>query len=229
MIELVNSLPDMRAVNAEWIKIKCLFDSYKDDSKVLFWCQDGKKAIISMTDGNMIIYNNGGDTTELAEFCDVLSPACIFSDYETLISIGRKPDERINIMHIKANASEELKGDSMRSDEIYSLLDVDGLSLPEYPYFAVDFCHRLNRGFADYFGVRDKCMAVSFKTDGLSIMNGIASHQKGYGKIALNGILCKNKGNEFLVCCRDKVKGFYEKNGFKPLYFGGYWVRNNEY
>ncbi len=229
MIELVSNLPDIKAINAEWVKIKCLYDSYKDDGKVLFWCQDGEKAIISMTDGNMIIFNNGGDTAELTEFCDLLSPACVFSDYETLTALNRVPDERINIMHIKAVGFKADNGDTMRSDEIYKLLDVEGLSLPEYPYFAVDFCHRLNRGSADYFGIQGKCMAVSFKTEGLSIMNGIASHEKGFGKIALNGILSKNEGNDFLVCCRDKVKGFYENNGFKPLYFGGYWVKNNEH
>ena len=229
MISLVNELPIIDSLSAEWIKIKCLYDAYKNDDKVLFWCQDENKAIISMTDGNMIILNMGANTEELKEFCDVLSPACIFSDYDTLLLLDRKPKERINIMHRTADIKSEKISDSLKSDEIYHLLDTDGLSLPEYEYFAVDYCRRLNLGFADYFGIKDKCAAVSFKTGGLSIMNGIASHEKGYGTIALEGILDKNHGNEFLVCCRDKVKIFYEKNGFKPLYFGGYWVREYEY
>jgi hypothetical protein len=226
MISLVKELPEINSLVAEWIKIKCLFDSYQNDDKVLFWCQDKDKAIISMTDGNMIILNNGADVEELREFCDMLSPACVFSDYDTLTSIGRKPKERINIMYRKADIKSEKESDFLKSDEIYRLLDTEGLSLPEYEYFAVDYCRRLNLGFADYFAIKDKCAAVSFKTGNLSIMNGIASREKGYGSIALRGILSKNYGNEFLVCCRDKVKIFYEKNGFEPLYFGGYWVKN---
>lgn len=226
MISLVSRLPEISLLRAEWVKIKCLFDVYKNDDKVLFWCQDNNKAIISMTDRNMIILNLGAQIEELKEFCDVLSPACVFSDYETLVKLGRKPPERINIIHRKADITSDILSDELKSDQIYSLLDVKGLSLPEYEYFAVDYCRRLNMGCADYFAIKGKCAAVSFKTENLSIMNGIASHQKGFGSIALKGILSKNYGNEFLVCCRDSVLDFYQKNGFEPLYYGGYWVKN---
>lgn len=183
------------------------------------------KAVISMTDGNMIIANNGGDVEELKEFADVLSPACVFSDYETLCAIGRKPQERINIMCRIADIKTEAESDSLSSKEIYDLLDVDGLSLPEYPYFAVDYCRRLNHGGADYFAIRDKCAVITFKTGDYAIINGIAAKEKGYGGVALKAILSRNYGKRLFVCCRDKVKGFYEKNGFEQLYFAGYWIK----
>lgn len=229
MIRLVNVLPDVSGNSAELVKIKCLYDAYKDDTKVLFWCQDEGNAIISMTDGNMIIYNNGANTEELREFADVLGPACVYSDYDTLCAIGRKPRERINIMYIDAKAKCQVQGDSVTSKEIYDLLDVEGLSLPEYPYFAVDYCRRINHGGADSFALKDKCAAISFKSGDFAIINGIAAKQKGYGNVALNAILEKNNGKRLFVCCRDKVKGFYEKNGFKPLYYGGYWVKEIEH
>jgi len=229
MISLVNELPQIEKISAEWVKIKCLYEAYKNDDKVLFWVQDDNKAIISLTDGNMIIYNNNADCEELKNFADVLSPACVFSDYDTLCKIGRKPAERINIMYRLADITDSGISDTLKSDEIYSLLDVDGLSLPEYPYFAVDYCRRLNMGTADYFAIKDKCAAVSFNCGDYAIINGIAAKEKGYGSVALRGILNKNHGRHFLVCCRDKVKGFYEKNGFELLYYGGYWVKNDEY
>lgn len=224
MISLVNKLPQMSGT-AESIKISCLYDCYKDDDKVLFWCQDGGRAVISMTDGNMIIHSNGGDLEELKEFCDMLSPACVFSDYETLCGIGRKPRERINIMSRFCDIEGETAGDSLSSKEIYSLLDTEGLSLPEYPYFAVDYCRRLNMGSADYFAIKETCAVITFNSGENAIINGIASHKKGYGSVALRAIMQKNYGKQLFVCCRDKVKGFYEKNGFKPLYYGGYWVK----
>lgn len=226
MISLVEAIPDFGKINAEWVKIKCLYEAYKNDDNVLFWVQDSDRAVISMTDGNMIIFNNGADLEELREFVDVLSPACVFSDYDTLCAIGKKPQERINIVWRKADITGMLVGDNLSSKEIYKLLDVEGLSLPEYPYFAVDYCHRLNMGTADYFALKGRCAAVTFNCGNMAIMNGIASHEKGFGAVALKAVLQKNYGRDFLVCCRDSVLGFYEKNGFKPLYFGGYWVKN---
>lgn len=226
MIKLVNELPEFDLDTAEAIKIKCLFDCYKNDDRVMFWVQDETKAIISMTDGNMIIYNICADTDELKDFTDVLSPACVFSDYDTLNAINRIPDERINIMYRDCDIQGVTESDILSSKEIYDLLDVDGLSLPEYPYFAVDYCRRLNMGTAHYFALKDKCAVITFCSGDTAIINGIAAKQKGYGSTALNAIIQKNNGKKLFVCCRDKVKGFYENNGFEPLYFGGYWVKN---
>ncbi len=227
MISLVSSLPRMDSDSAEMIKINCLYDCYKGDDKVLFWCQDGERAVISMTDGNMIIFNNGADTDELCGFVNMMSPACVYSDYETLCRIGKKPQERINVMSCDAEIDGETRSDSLSSKEIYDLLDVEGLSLPEYPYFAVDYCRRLNHGGADYFGLKGKCAVITFHSQSKAIINGIASKEKGYGGRALTAALQINKGRRLFVCCRDKVKGFYQKHGFKQLYYAGYWVREN--
>lgn len=229
MISLINELPKFDVLSAEELKIKCLFDCYKNDNHVLFWAQDGNKALISMTDGNMIIYNNNADIEELSHFVSVLGPVCIFSDMETLKALGCEPPENINIMYRKANIKGETKGDEMSSKEIYDLLDVDGLSLPEYPYFAVDYCKRLNMGSAKYFALKNKCSIITFNSGNKAIINGLASHQKGYGTIALTAALQQNYGKEFLVCCRDSVKEFYKKNGFKKLYNAGYWVKKREH
>lgn len=225
MITLVNTLPEVKLDTAEMIKIKCLFDCYGEDSSVLFWCQNSDAAVISMTDGNMVIYNNCADLEELREFVDVLSPACVFSDMKTLCAIGRKPEEPINVMWRMADVKGQTLSDELDSRALYEHLDVKGLSLPEYPYFAVDYCRRLNMGSAKYFALKNKCAVITFNTGDAAIINGLASREKGYGSVALKAILQKNYGKRFYVCCRDKVKGFYEKNGFKMLYTGGYWVK----
>ncbi len=225
MISITKEIPKVDIKDAALIKLRCLYECYKDDSSVMFWCQNEADAYISLTDGNMIIYNKNADIKELSEFVSVISPCCVFSDLETLKAIGKAPKEEIYVYSIKAGKSEETKSDEMTSDELYSLLDVDGLSLPEYPFFAVDYCRRLNMGFADYFGLKNTCAAISFSSGDYAIMNGIASHKKGYGSIALKSILSKNEGRDFLVCCREKVRMFYEKNGFQFLYKAGYWVK----
>ena len=228
MISLTRNIPPITALSAEAIKIHCLYESYKYDDSVLFWVQNETQAVISMTDGNMIIWNLGADIDELKTFVAVLSPACVFSDLETLKSIGKAPNENINIMYRKADIEGNAECDALSSRQLYDLLDVKGLSLPEYPYFAVDYCKRLNHGYANYFAIKDKCAAITFNTGEFAIINGLASHQKGYGSVALKGVLQKNYGKDFLVCCRDSVKEFYQKNGFKKLYNAGYWVKTNE-
>ncbi len=225
MISLAESLPVIDTDSAELIKIKCLYDAYKNDDKVLFWVQNEDDAIISMTDGNMIIFNSNADAEELKEFVCVMNPACIYSDYETLCAIDRIPEERINIMCRNADIEGKTESDTLSSKEIYELLDVDGLSLPEYPFFAVDYCRRLNMGSAKYFALKNKCAIITFNSGDKAIINGLASKEKGFGGVALTAALQQNFGKTLFVCCRDKVKGFYEKNGFKPMYFGGYWVR----
>ncbi len=226
MIRLINELPELCPDSAEWVKIRCLYDSYKNDPSVMFWSQDDGKCFIAMTDGNMIIYNNCADTLELLEFVNVLSPACVFSDIDTLKAINRIPDENINIVYKKADILGDTPCDDLKSDELYKLLDMDGLSLPDYPHFAVDYCRRKNLGFAKTFAIKDKCAVITFNNDKFAIINGLASHQKGYGSIALRGILQKNYGKSFYACCRDSVLPFYLKNGFIKLYNAGYWVKN---
>ncbi|MBE6787202.1 MAG: hypothetical protein E7537_02515 [Ruminococcaceae bacterium] len=228
MITLVKQLPHLDYLNAEAVKINCLYDSYKNDDSVMFWVQDQTGAYISMTDGNMIIFSIKPNFEELSEFVAVLNPACVFSDLETLKKIGKTPPENINVIYRKANIEGETPSDTLSSKQLYDLLDVKGLSLPEYPYFAVDYCKRLNDGKAHYFALEQKCAAISFTSGNYAIINGLAAKEKGCGSIALKGILQKNYGKDFLVCCRDSVLEFYQKNGFEKLYNAGYWVKTNE-
>ena len=226
MISLINELPKFSCLSAELVKINCLYDSYKTDPSVMFWSQDSDKCLIAMTDGNMIIYNRNADFEELNEFVEVLSPACIYSDYETLKNLNRLPSENINVVYRKADILGDTPCDDLKRDELYKLLDVDGLSLPDYPHFAVDYCRRKNLGFAKSFAIKDKCAVITFNSGDTAIINGLASHEKGYGSIALKGILQKNYSKAFLACCRDSVLPFYLKNGFIKLYNAGYWVKN---
>lgn len=223
MIRLTSELPEISKPNAEYLKIKCLFDCYKDDDRALFWSQDGGSAIIALADGNMTIRNMGRDLDELKEFISVLSPDSLFSDYGTLKALGLENIKAVNVMYRKADIGGETAGDSLSSKEIYDLLNIKEFTLPEYPYFAVDFCRRLNNGYAEYYAVRDKCAAISFNSGNYAILNGIVSREKGMGSRALKAILQKNYGRGFLACCIDELTGFYEKNGFKKLYKAGYW------
>lgn len=226
MISLTKDFSIKEIGCAEYVKIKSLYDTYKTEDFVLFWVQNDGDAYISLCDGNMIILNISADFEELSEFVNVISPASVYSNYETLKKIDKTPKEAIFVLKKHCVFTDNPKSDEMKSDELYNILNKEGLSLPLYEYFAVDICRRLNRKTAKYFGIKNKCAAISFEAQNLSVINGIASNEKGFGSISLKGIMNLNEGKELFVCCRENIKGFYLKNGFEFCYMAGYWVKN---
>lgn len=224
MISLVNEIPKVSLPLAEVVKINCTYNSYKDIA--LFWIQDADRAVISMLDGNMVIYNNRADIDELREFIKVISPLSVFSDANTLTALFEQNFERVHVMKSDCVFDCKVQSDNLTSDEIYKLLDTDGLCLPPYQHFAVDFCHRLNHGHLKYFALRDRCAAIAI-CDGYTVLvNGIASNQKGMGSLALCGLLSQYKPLTALAVCKNHIKPFYFKNNFSHSYDVGYWRKN---
>ena len=94
-------------------------------------------------------------------------------------------------------------------------------------FFAVDFCYRLNHGYLKYFALKEICAAIGISDGQAVLLNGIASHKKGMGSVALHGVLSQfGYKTAFAVCERD-VCGFYEKNNFIHIYDGGYWRKDS--
>lgn len=226
MIRLVNALPEVSKPTAEYIRIKCLFDCYKDDHDVYFWQQTGAETYISLSDGNMTVSYGGGNTAELAEFIKMLNPRTVFTDSMIFERLGIQPDETVEVLWLCADTSPHSDmGDRLSSKDIYEVFSAAGLDVPDYPHFAVDFCRRLNRSGASLWGIKNKCAAVSFNTGNYALLCGLASLEKGKGGQALKAIICKNSGRQMLLCCKPPLVGFYEKYGFKRLYTAGYKVR----
>ena len=88
MIKLVNALPETSKPTAEYIRIKCLFDCYKEDPDVYFWQQTGEETYISLSDGNMTLSYGGGNTAELTEFIKMLNPKTVFTESSTFEKLG---------------------------------------------------------------------------------------------------------------------------------------------
>ncbi len=222
MITLTTNIPCVGKPSAEWVKIRTTFECYPEDA--LFWVQDDNKAYICMLDGNMTVCNINADIEELKQFIAVLAPKSIFSDAQTIFALGKTNAQKVFVVSRKADIAGEVRSEIANSKEIYGLLNTEGLQLPEYEYFAVDFCRRVNHGFAKYFCLKDVCAAVILLTNGYALLNGIASHKKGYGTVCLNEALKLAFGRTVLACCRENVLEFYKKNGFGVLYQAAYWV-----
>lgn len=220
MISLGCEIPKIALPLAEVVKINCTYNSYKDIA--MFWVQNQNIAVISMLDGNMTIYNNGADTEELREFINVISPLSVFSDADTLTALFKNDFHSVSVMKSEQRFECDIQSDNLNSSEIYKLLDVDGLELPPYEHFAVDFCHRLNHGQLKYFALKNRCAALAVSDGQAVLLNGIASHQRGMGSLALNGLLSQYDITVLAVCEKELVP-FYLKNNFEHIYDAGYW------
>ena len=223
MIKLVSALPFLDYKRAECVRLNCINDLYKDDS--LFWIQDDNKLFISMLDGDMTVFNNGGNIEELKEFIKVVSPSSIFSDSDTLRKLSLGDYEETYVYSIEATENSSFKSDPYKSQTVYEIFKKSGLYLPPYNDFAVDFCLRLNKGRATCFYIENTAAAFSIKSGNYALINGIGSLKKGQGSFCLKGILSHNKGKTVLAVCKEEIKPFYEKNGFKFEYKSGYWVK----
>ena len=220
MISLVDKIPKISVLRAEAIKINCNYDSYNDIA--LFWVQNENAAVISMLDGNMVIFNRDANIEELREFINVISPLSVFSDSDTLNALFGENFHKVYVMKSEYIFKCALPSDKMSSDEIYKLLDVEGLQLPDYEFFAVDFCHRLNHGCLKYYALKNLCAAVGISDGQAVLVNGIASHKKGMGSVALCGLLSQYNGVAIAVC-EEQITQFYIKNNFSLWYTAGYW------
>ncbi len=223
MIKLVSALPFLDYKRAECIRLNCINELYNDEA--LFWIQDEDKLFISMLDGNMTVFNNGGNLEEFMEFIRVISPSSIFSDSETLKGLSLGSFEENYVYSIEAAENSPLESHPYNSSAVYEIFKKAGLYLPPYNDFAVDFCLRLNKDKATCFYIENTAAAFSIKSGNYALINGIASLEKGKGSICLKGILLLNKGKTVLAVCKEGIKPFYEKNGFKFEYKSGYWVK----
>lgn len=221
MIKLITALPEIKNKRAEYIKIKNTFDTYSDIA--LFWSQEDK-IYISMLDGNMVILNLGGDLDELSAFLKVISPKSVFTDSETAEKLGFK-GINAEAGFLEDNEEAEPLSDELSSKEIYNIFKSSGLPVPSYEPFAVDICLKLNRGTANFFGIKNTAVAVGLKADNLVLINGIASLKKGMGSAVLRGLMSKNKGKTAVACFEEKVRGFYIKNNFTIKYSVTYWEK----
>ncbi|MBR5473541.1 MAG: hypothetical protein IKU82_06110 [Clostridia bacterium] len=223
MISLVKDIPKLKESLAEVIKINCNYNSYKDVA--LFWVQNQNDAIISMLDGNMVIYNHNANCDELREFIGVISPLSVFSDADTLNALFGDSFHKVCVVKSEHKFKTDVLSDNLGSGEIYKLLNVNGLDLPPYEYFAVDFCYRLNHGQLKYFALNGSCVAVCITDGQAALLNGIASHKKGMGTVALSGVLSQCDA-PYIAVCENDVLPFYLKNNFKHIYNAGYWRKN---
>lgn len=220
MINRINSLPEWDNPSAEMIKIDNLYRSYREEIQLFMQAETG--AVISLLNKDVII-SGRINAMEVKKFFAFIKPESVFSSQENLKQLF-DGFESVNV--IICEKPSKFKGGSVfndyfSSEEMYSILNYGGFSLPPYEYFATDYCRRLNHGLIKVFGKKDTCAAIILENIKFRLLSGIVTKQKGLGSSLL---LSAVSGDiPVLSICRDELLPFYIKFGFKPLYKAGYW------
>ncbi|MCQ2454687.1 MAG: hypothetical protein MJ090_00870 [Clostridia bacterium] len=220
MITLTKT-PLIQKNTAEGIKHSEIFACYNDIA--LFWNQEKTDVSLCLLDGNMTIIGENADFEELKSFVGAVNPDSIFSNKAILEGLAVFEDsQKVSVLKLENESKFEAVSDNLSSKDVYEILSSSGLELPPYQYFATDFCLRLNKGRLNYFGVRNKGVAVAIGDESI-LIHALASCQKGMGTFCLNALLGKINAKDVFVCTSKEVKPFYLRNGFKEEYTAGYW------
>lgn len=224
MISLINTLQKRKIETAEFFKIKSTFSAYKDIA--LIYSQEDK-TFISVLDSNAVIDYGGTDTEEIKKFLNITGIKTVFSSRAFFEKAGL-PFEPLSVFKTEEKFVKKDQSDTLSSKEVYSLLSSADFELPEYPAFAVDFCHRLNHGLLSYFAKKDRAVCILFKQDKTVLINGIVSKEKGLGSPTLKNALANEEYNTAFAVIKPQLAPFYLKNGFSEYYSAGLWRKTDE-
>lgn len=223
MIRLTDTFTE-EICDVQSLKIACTRAAYPDISQL--WVQHGG-TFISCLEGDAVISGDVSDAREMREFLMFLSPRSVFLSLTAAKKLFDCTVETVGVYCREGEALFADRGEQADSRMLYDALCVPGLQLPEYEYFAVDFCHRLNRGQAEYYYKKDRCAAIAFVCGGQCLINGVASRAAGGGRQAVEGVTAKCGAKRTYAVCRSENRGFYEKLGFKYQYEAAYYRRTD--
>lgn len=223
MIKLVSSLPDYGKADIAFAKICCNYAAYGEFDKIaLFWAQtdeSGKAlALLSLTDKDMIITENGADIAELNDFLNAVKPESVFCETALANKLGLKAE--LSCVALKAvppyitdNAAENtLIGISALYDRIK-----DEFNIPNKDAFLADISHRIRHNAAFYV-TGNFSAAICFFSDDFAVINGISvdseKRKTGLGSATLRRLLQSIRHRTVFVCTKRQTVPFYLKNNF---------------
>lgn len=222
MIRLTDKL-SIYPSSAALMQIYCLKSAF--DGSVLkadLWVQekdDKITAVIGRSSGRIYIHAEDFGFEELKEFINTIGYSEIFCSKAVAISLRLNIQNTFVALCKKDCAKSVCENAVISTKELYNklLLGKDGdISLPDFEYFAPDVSHRL-RHFGAVAIANEHGATLAFCCKYGGVINGIAVDKKlrgcGEGSMLLSKTISA-VGGDIFVCCNNKNKEFYIKNGF---------------
>ncbi len=219
MIKLIDKLPEIKEESVALAKIGCTFCAYGNYPKIaLFWQQTNENgeitALFSLLDGNLTVFAKEVNE-ELRLFIKALSPATVFAEEKTAVSLG-VVGERVNVVRFFCNGFHKPQK-SVDLKRVFALFE-KAFSLKKDEFIA-DLSHRLRHGAA-FCVSKNGGAAVVQRAGENALITGICveseSRKAGLGSEIL-GDIKNNFSGELYACCEDSVLPFYLKNSFEQI------------
>lgn len=212
MIKSLTALPDVFGTNPESVKFLGNYDVYKNSAK--FYTDLKGSFALCILDLNAVICGKPENFEELNAFLKMSDVKSVFLNSDNLKELEFKNAKIVSVYEKSAVLSANFESGEFKSDEVYNMLLKGGFSLPEFEYFAVDFCRRINLKNTFVFGEKNEFLSLGLKHENVCLVNGVVSFKKGGGRKALMGLEAVSGCEKILACCTEENEGFYEKCGF---------------
>lgn len=214
MIEKRTVLPALPQ-DAAAVRMGVALGCYPDETLCYVQPESGATAVLSA--GHLTVFAATPADAEWRAFLNFLPARDLFASGETFRALGLVPDRVFSEFARTATQTDVPESDEIGSREIFELFRRAGLYVPEYGDFAVDFCRKRNHGFAAAYVCKGKSAAVCQFVGKTALLTGVAAVEKGYGSVALKGILNTQTGRSVHACSTAENAPFYEKNGFSVV------------
>ena len=185
---------------------------------------------IAMLYGDCIICEFG--KTDIEELCEFLGfngfteIFCSISLGEAIQKYLKVKTEQVNLMRFKGSPTPR-KLTELCPENAYNIIktcfDID------FETWYPDMSHFVRHGVSKLYGLDGSALAVQFDINGEALLSQISTlpEKRGQGCASslISAVCAAMPYSEIYVLCEDKLKGFYEKNGFvfadkKSILFG---------
>lgn len=223
MITLSKELGGFYLRDAAFMHILCLKSAFSGSAlEEDIWVQrEGEvvRSVIARQGGRLYISALGDALEELKSFISVIGYGEVFCRKATAEGLGLSITDEFTVLSASGLGKGFEASPQLGLKALYDRLTLGGdggISLPDFESFAPDVSHRLRHGGAKVF-LSENGAALVFLSEKGGILNGIAvkkeCRQKGEGSRLLELVRSAADG-DILVCCDEKIKEFYIKNGF---------------
>lgn len=186
---------------------------------------------INILSGNATVFcKRNADFEEIKQFLKMQSVKSIFCNKFAYEKLGLKPLNKGCIMKFKGEKGYEnivlpTSNPNFKAD--YSILK-QHFSMPDYNEFVSDLSFRIVHNFAHIIEENGGVVFTLWETKNSAVISAlvvdITKQSKGVGTRLLQSIISQLDYKEIYIYCEsEKVKHFYEKNGFTitdRYYFG---------
>lgn len=208
--------------NVEELKIYALWLCYGTKYDFCrFYTADG--AVICGQGGSFVLSDHGEcDFVEIANFFSMNGFSEIFCSEHAGKSLSenmRCTCDTVHLMRFTGKGVPRETEDNTPLEEFYKILKT-GFDIEFEPWY-LDMSHRIRHGVTRTRRLGGSVLVIQHELFGSALISQVATvpeeRGKGGASRLISAVCAELSESEVFVICEDKLRGFYEKNGFEKV------------